>query len=99
MMITVLSLSAFVIIRLFCFSLVRIFLAICSCLLCRVFVVLEFCICFSFLYAISLYPSCSILFCFLIAFSVPKCVLGHRNSKENSEKNVLVHLLVQIIQL
>jgi hypothetical protein len=30
---------------------------------------------------------------------LPKCVLGHRNNKENSEKTVLVHLLVQIIQL
>jgi hypothetical protein len=28
---------------------------------------------------------------------LPKCVLGHRNNKENSEKTVLVHLLVQII--
>jgi hypothetical protein len=26
-------------------------------------------------------------------------VLGHRNNKENSEKTVLVHLLVQINQL
>jgi hypothetical protein len=28
---------------------------------------------------------------------LPKCVLGHPYNKENSEKTVLVHLLVQII--
>jgi hypothetical protein len=35
----------------------------------------------------------------MMAEKLPKCVLGHRNNKENSEKTVLVHLLVQIIQM
>jgi hypothetical protein len=33
----------------------------------------------------------------MMAEKLPKCVLGHRNNKENSEKTVLVHLLVEII--
>jgi hypothetical protein len=35
----------------------------------------------------------------MTAEQLPKCVLGHPYNKENSEKTVLVHLLVQIIQL
>jgi hypothetical protein len=32
-----------------------------------------------------------------MAIQLPKCVLGHSFSKENSYKLVLVHLLVEII--
>jgi hypothetical protein len=32
-----------------------------------------------------------------MAIKLPKCVLGHSFNKENSDKLVLVHLLVEII--